>query len=52
MDLYSVREDRQRYNSLKNDHLQLTDAIQEEVNALLSVSDSKEEEQEQRQRKL
>ena len=43
VDLYSVREDRQRYNSLKNDHLQLTDAIQKEVNALLSVSDSKEE---------
>jgi len=40
VDLYSVRADRQRYNSLKNDHLQLTNAIEKEVQQLLSSSAS------------
>jgi len=40
LDLYSVRADRQRYNSLKNDHLQLTNAIEKEVQQLLSSSAS------------
>jgi 26S proteasome non-ATPase regulatory subunit 9 len=38
LDLYSVRADRQRYNSLKNDHLKLTNMIEREVQALLSSS--------------
>ena len=38
LDLYSVRTDRQRYNSLKNDHLKLTNMIEREVQALLSSS--------------
>ena len=56
LDLYSVRADRQRYNSLKNDHLKLTNMIEREVQAcsrlLLTTEEQEEEIQIQQQLSL